>query len=212
MSVDDRVVEYTRALFAPEDPVLTAIREHHAAADLPNIFISPDEARLIQVLLRAVGARRVLEVGTLGGYSGVWIARALPPDGTLVTIERDAARGDIARDAFARAGLADRVELMVGDAQRLLPTLAPEFDAVFLDADKAPLEAYYHEAMRLLRVGGLLLCDNAFIDGRVVDDDDHEPDVEGVRALNRAAARDARLCATIVPIRDGLTVGVKVTA
>jgi predicted O-methyltransferase YrrM len=212
MSVDDRVVQYTRALFAAEDPVLTAIRERHAAAELPDIFISPDEARLIQVLLRAVGARRVLEVGTLGGYSGVWMVRALPLDGTLVTIERDAARATVAQEAFARAGLADRVELIVGDARQLLPTLAPEFDAVFLDADKEPLEAYYHEAMRLLRVGGLLLCDNAFIHGRVVDDEDHEADVEGVRALNRLAAHDARLCATIVPIRDGLTVGLKVSA
>jgi caffeoyl-CoA O-methyltransferase len=210
--VDERLTEYTRALFAPEDDVLRAIRERHQEAALPDIFISPDEARLIQVLLRAINARRVLEVGTLGGYSGVWIMRALPRDGMLVTIECDAERAAIARDAFGLAGVADRVEILVGDGQAVLATLEPHFDAVFLDADKEPLGAYYREAMRLLRVGGVLLCDNAYIHARVVDSDDVAADVEGVRAINRLASEDPRLIATIVPIRDGLTVGVKVSA
>ncbi|NIM52385.1 MAG: O-methyltransferase [Gemmatimonadales bacterium] len=208
--MEERIVEYVRALFAPEDEVLVGIRARHEKDGLPLIFISPEEAKIITVLLAAVGARRVLEVGTLGGYSGVWIARSLPPGGVLVTIERDPAHAQVALEAFAAAGVADRVDLRVGEARDVLATLQPPFDAVFLDADKPPLGDYFHEAMRLLRRGGLLLCDNAFIHGRVVDAGDAEPDVEGVRTLNRLAASDRRLVSAIVPVRDGLTIGVKV--
>jgi predicted O-methyltransferase YrrM len=164
------------------------------------------------VLLRAVGAARVLEVGTLGGYSGVWLARALPPHGRLTTIERDPRHAAVAREAFALAGVADRVTLVEGAALDVLPTLAPGFDAVFLDADKEPLPRYFEWAMRLLRTGGLLLCDNAFFHGAAVDDTDRSAAADGVRAFNRLAASDPRLVATVVPVRDGLVVGVKVGA
>jgi predicted O-methyltransferase YrrM len=210
VSPDERLLAYVRELFAREDDVLATIRARHAADGLPEIFISPEEAQIITVLLTAAGARRVLEVGTLGGYSGVWIARALGPGGRLVTIERDAACAEVARESFRAAGVADRVELVVGEASQVLAKLEPGFDAVFLDADKEPLVGYFQEAMRLLEVGGLLLVDNAFIHGRVADPADREPDVEGVRALNRLAATDERLVSAVVPVRDGLTVGVKV--
>ncbi len=209
MLSDDAILEYIRRLFAAEDDVLAAVRQRHSTEGLPAIHISSDEGKLIAVLLRAVGARRVLEVGTLGGYSGIWIARALPDDGLLTTIERDPKHAGVARESFADAGVVDRVELMEGDALEVLAQLEPGFDAVFLDADKEPLEAYYHEAMRLLRVGGLLLCDNALLNDRVIDDRDDAEDVRGIRACNSLAAKDPRLTATIIPVRDGLLAGIK---
>src|SRR5262245_12921830 len=202
--IDERLQDYVRQLFAPEDRVLTGIREAHKREDLPSIHISPEEGKLLYVLLKLAQARRVLEIGTLGGYSGTWMARALPSDGQLVTIEKDPKHAAVARRAFADAGLSDRVRLIEGAALEVLPTLTPGFDAVFVDADKPPMGRYYEEAVRLLRVGGLLLCDNAFIDGRVADQADRKPDVEGVRECNRLAAADPRIVATIVPERDGL--------
>ncbi len=208
--MDERLARYITELFAAEDDALAAVRSRHAREGLPDILISADEGKLIHVLLRAVRAARVLELGTLGGYSGVWIARALPPEGRLVTVERDPRHAAVARRAFAEAGVADRVELRQGTALDVLPQLVPPFDAVFLDADKENLPAYFDWSMRLLRTGGLLLCDNAFFAGAVVDPAEPSTGAHGVREFNRLAAADPRLAATIVPVRDGLLVGVKV--
>ena len=208
--MDERLARYATELFAPEDRVLAAVRARHAAANLPLIHISADEGKLLYVLLRAVGAARVLEIGSLAGYSGIWIARALAPGGRLITIEKDPRHADLARQAFREAGLADTVRVVEGAALDVLPGLDPGFDAVFVDADKEPMARYFDWSMRLLRTGGLLLCDNAFFHGSVGDEADHSPQAEGVRAFNRLAASDPRLTATVVPIRDGLVVGVKV--
>jgi predicted O-methyltransferase YrrM len=210
MTVNEQLLAYAEQLFAPEDAALHEIRAMQRRAGLPDIAISPDQGKILLVLLRAIGARRVLEIGTLGGYSGVWMARALPPDGRLTTIEYDPRHAAVARDAFRRAGVSQRVELLEGPAIDLLPALQPGYDAVFVDADKAPLEEYFRHAMRLLRPGGLLLCDNAFFNGRVTDPSDRAADIEGVRAFNRLAATDARLVTAVIPVRDGLVVGVKV--
>jgi predicted O-methyltransferase YrrM len=210
--VDERLERYATELFAPEDPILAAIRARHAALDLPPIHISADEGKLLHVLLRAVQARLVLELGALAGYSGVWLARALPVGGRLTTIEQDARHARLARQAFAEAGVSDRVTLIEGAALEVLPTLAPGFDAVFVDADKAPLAQYFEWSVRLLRAGGLLLCDNAFYHGAAVDASDRSPDAVGVRAFNQLAATDPRLVSAVVPIRDGLVIGVKVSA
>jgi len=209
--VDERLARYVTELFAAEDDALAAVRTRHAREGLPDILISADEGKLLHVLLRAVRAARVLELGTLGGYSGVWIARALPPDGCLVTVERDPRHAAVARRAFAEAGVADRVELREGPALDVLPQLAPPFDAAFLDADKENLPVYYDWSLRLLRTGGLLLCDNAFFAGAVVEPAERSAGADGVREFNRLAAADPRLVATIVPVRDGLLVGVKVS-
>jgi predicted O-methyltransferase YrrM len=209
MMRDESTLAYIRRLFAAEDAALQSARRRHESDDLPTIHISPDEGKLLHVLLRAVRARRVLEIGTLGGYSGIWIARALPEGGTLTTIERDPRHAAVARRSFREAGVADQIELLEGDARRILGSLTPGFDAVFVDADKAPLPTYYRESMRLLREGGLLLCDNSLYHERVIDPTDDADDVRGVREFNRLAAADERLAATVVPIRDGLLVGVK---
>lgn len=201
--------DYIRELFAAEDDALQRIRERHESEHLPAIHISADEGQLLAVLVRAVGARSVLEIGALGGYSGVWIARALPEDGRLTTIECDAHHAAVARQAFAEAGVAHKVELLEGAALEVLPGLTPGFDAVFVDADKEPLASYYHASMRLLRVGGLLLCDNALLSGRAADPSVTDAEALGVRAFNQLASEDARLAATIIPVRDGLLAGIK---
>ena len=210
--MDEQLQRYVTELFAVEDPILAAIRARHAAAELPPIHISPDEGKLLHLLLLAIQASTVLEIGSLGGYSGVWLARALPAQGRLTTIEKDPRHARIARQAFAEAGLDARVRLIEGAALDVLPTLTPGFDAVFVDADKEPLAQYFEWSMRLLRPGGLLLCDNAFFHGAAIDPQDRSGAAEGVRAFNRLAANDPRLVATIVPVRDGLVVGVKVKA
>ncbi len=209
MTITEQLLSYAEQLFASEDAALREVRALQRREGLPDIAISPDEGKILHVLIRAVGAQRVLEIGTLGGYSGVWIARALGPEGRLTTIEADPKHASVARRAFARAGVEHQVELLEGRALDILPTLPPGFDAVFVDADKQPLEQYFRHGMRLLRAGGLLLCDNSFFNGRVTDPSDTQPDIEGVRAFNRLAATDRRLVATIVPVRDGLLVGVK---
>jgi caffeoyl-CoA O-methyltransferase len=210
--VDERLERYVTDLFAVEDPILAAIRARHAAAALPPINISPEEGKLLHLLLLAIQATTVLEVGTLGGYSGVWMARALPPQGKLTTIEKDSRHAAIAREAFAAAGLSSRVQLIEGSALDVLPTLTPGFDAVFIDADKEPLPQYFEWGVRLLRRGGLLLCDNAFFHGAAIDESDRSGAALGVRAFNLLAAADPRLMATVVPVRDGLLVAVKVSA
>ncbi len=208
--MDERLARYVTELFAAEDPILAAIRARHDALQLPPIHISPDEGKLLHVLLRAIEATSVLEIGSLAGYSGVWLARALPDHGCLTTIERDPRHAALARQAFAEAGVEAKVRLLEGAALQVLPTLAPGFDAVFVDADKEPLARYFEWSVKLLRPGGLLLCDNAFFHGSVIDAADRSPEAEGVRAFNRLAARDPRVVSAVVPIRDGLVVGVKV--
>jgi len=207
--VDERFERYITELFAAEDPILSKIRARHESEKLPAINVSPEEGKLLYLLLLLIQAKHVLEIGSLGGYSGVWLARALPADGRLVTIERDPKHARIAREAFAAAGLQDRIELIEGPALDVLPTLKPGFDAVFIDADKEPLPHYFAWGMKLLRRGGLLLCDNAFFHGAAVDPNDDSPNAEGVRKFNELASRDPRLVATIIPVRDGLVIGVK---
>lgn len=207
--MSDRIADYIAALFAPEDDVLRTLREEADRGGLPPIAIPPETGRLLQVLLRAIGARRVLEVGTLGGYSAIWMARALPLDGRILSLEIDPARAEFARRHIARAGFAHVVEVRVGAALHLLPALDGErFDAVFLDADKEPLPTYFEWALRLLRPGGLVIADNALRGGRVLDADDADPDVRGVRELNRKLAADPRVTGLVLPIGDGVAVGV----
>ena len=207
--MDERLERYVTELFAAEDETLQKIRARHDVEKLPPINVSPEEGKLLYLLLLMVQAKRVLEIGSLGGYSGVWLARALPADGTLITIEKDPRHARIAREGFRAAGLERRVELIEGAALEILPTLTPGFDAVFIDADKEPLPTYFDWGMRLLRTGGLLLCDNAFFHGAAVNEDDRSGNALGVRAFNKLAASDPRLVATIIPVRDGLVVGLK---
>jgi len=207
--MSDDITAYIAELFSPEDDVLRAVRDAAARAGMPPIAVVPETGRFLQVLLRAAGARRVLELGTLGGYSAICMARALPADGRIISLEVSPEHAAFARRQLERAGVADRVDVRTGAALDLLPALAGErFDAVFLDADKASLPAYFDWAMRLLRSGGLVIADNTLRGGRVLDADDHDPDLLGIREFNRKLATDPRVTGLVVPIGDGVGVGV----
>lgn len=206
----DGLGAYVRRLFAREDEVLRATQAAADDAGLPRIQLPPATARAVQVLVRATGGRRVLEVGTLGGYSAVWLARALAPDGRLVTIEGDERHAAVAKRSLDRAGVASRVDVRVGDGLAEMAALAPDgsFDAVFVDADKERYAAYLDEAARLLRPNGLFLADNAFWKGRVLAPRPGGRS-EHVHRFNERLAADARFTATLLPVGDGLAVGVR---
>ena len=205
----DRAGDYIAGLFSAEDELLASLREEADRTGLPPIAISPDEGRLLQVLLHAVNAARVLEVGTLGGYSAICMARALPPDGRLLSIEIEEKHATFARRYIDRAELGDRIEVRVGRALDVLPSLDGErFDAIFLDADKEPLPTYFDWALRLVRPGGLIIADNALWGGRVYDGDESDERTRGVREFNHRMATDPRVLGIIVPTHDGVAVAV----
>lgn len=190
----DRALE---AWLGADDAALRAASEAATRAGLPEIAVSPAQGRLLFVLARAIGARRMLEVGTLAGYAAIWLARALPSDGRLVTLEIDAERADLARRNLARAGLDDRVEVVVGPALDALDAMvaaqAPPFDLVFIDADKERCADYLDRAVALSRVGSLIVVDNIVRRGRLVDAGTGDPSVDGVRAMMDIVARHPRL-------------------
>lgn len=210
---DDATIRYIRSLFGVEDNLLQSIRAEIKQHGLRQMNIRPEEAQVIQLLLKAIGARRVVEVGTMFGYSGVWIVRALPPDGHLSTIERDPERAEIAQEFFQKAGAADRVSLHVGPALSILNRLSADapYDAVFIDANKDDYPAYLSWAVKHVRVGGMIMGHNAFMGGAVVDFPE-PPDrmVAGVLAFNRYVADNPHLHGTIIPIGDGITAALKI--
>jgi predicted O-methyltransferase YrrM len=209
MSTPDGAGDYIVGLFGAEDELLATLREDADRTGLPPIAISADEGRLLQVLLTAIGARRVLEVGTLGGYSAICMARALPPDGHLLSLEIEERHAAFARRYVDRAGLANRVEIRVGRALDVLPSLDGErFDAMFLDADKEPLPTYFDWALRLVRPGGLIIGDNALWGGRVYAGESTDARTRGVQEFNRRMASDPRVLSILVPTHDGVAVGV----
>lgn len=202
------VDEYLAGRLLSPDETLRAALEASAAGGLPAIQVSDLQGQLLHLLARMAGARRILEIGTLGGYSTIWLARALPHGGRLVSLERSAHHAEVARANLERAGMADRVEVVVGPALETLPTLARHedgpFDFVFIDADKGSNAKYLRHALDLTRPGAVVVVDNVVRHGTVADADSDEPDVVGTRAmLDLAGATDA-LDATVVQ-----TVGVK---
>ena len=203
-------VRYVAELFAPEDDVLARLRREALDAGLPQISIDAEEGKLLQVLLRAIGAVRVVELGTLGGYSAIWMARALPEVGLLITLEREPARAELALRFIEQAGLANRVDVRVGAAAELLPEIAEEgpFDAVFVDADKRSYPLYLEWCAANVRAGGLVVGHNAFQKGRILEDDANDPDVLGIREFNRRLAGDRRFTSIVVPTRDGMAIAV----
>jgi predicted O-methyltransferase YrrM len=205
----DRAGEYITSLFSAEDQLLASLREEAEREGLPAIAISADEGRLLQVFLTSIGARRVLEVGTLGGYSAICMARALPNNGRVLSIEIEEKHAQFARRYIERAELSERIEVRVGRALDVLPALdGQRFDAMFLDADKEPLPTYFDWALRLVRPGGLVIGDNALWGGRVYATSDNDPKTRAVREFNRRMATDPRVLGIIVPTHDGVAVAI----
>jgi predicted O-methyltransferase YrrM len=207
--MSDGVNEYITGLFAREDDLLRELRDEAARAGLPAISVPPETARFLQVLVRASNASRVLEVGTLGGYSAIWMARAMGEGGSILSLEINPEHAVFARRYIERAGLTHAIEVRVGPALQLLPTLDGEkFDIVFLDADKEPLPTYLDWALRLLRPGGLVIADNTLRGGRVADPSENDDQLRAIREFNRKLASNSRLTGLVVPIGDGVAVGV----
>lgn len=196
------VDQYITDLLVPSDPALEAALEASAAAGLPAINVAPNQGKLLEILARLTGARAILEIGTLGGYSTIWLARALPADGRLITLEADPKHAEVARANIARAGLAASVEVRLGKALETLPAVAAEghgpFDLVFIDADKPNNPDYFAWAMRLTRPGSLIIVDNVVRDGAVADPNSTDPSVQGVRRLNEIVAAEPRVSATAI--------------
>lgn len=211
-ALHDALTAYIRDLYAPEDDALQAIRAETEAQGMPLIQVRPEEGRTLHFLLAAIGAQRVVEIGTLAGYSGVWIARALPPGGLLITLEYDERHTEVARRSFEGAGVADKVEIRSGRALDTLKGLSAEgpFDAVFIDADKQTYPAYLDWAVENVRPGGLILGHNAFLHGAIIEPGERDPaHVEGVRAFNRRLADDPRLLGLIIPVGDGIAAALR---
>lgn len=194
-------------LFGLSDEILDGALRRSEEAGLPSISVSPSLGRLLHVLALARGARTILEIGTLGGYSAIWMARALPSEGRLISLEHEPTHAEVARENVRVAGLADRVEIRVGRALDLLATMEDEdlepFDMVFIDADKPPYTEYLHASLRLGRPGTLIVADNVVRGGRILDPGEDEA-AAGVARFNTALAEEDSVAAGVVQ-----TVGVK---
>jgi predicted O-methyltransferase YrrM len=198
------VDRYIAERFIPEDPALDEALRESDRARLPSIAVSAAQGKWLHLLARAIGARRILEIGTLGGYSGIWLGRALPTDGRLTTLELDAAHANVARKNFVRAGLGEVIDIRLGPALQTLPTLRGPFDLIFIDADKPGYTEYFGWAVRLARPGALIIADNVVRNGEVVDLASTDEAVKGIQRFNAAVAAEPRVTATAIQ-----TVGVK---
>jgi predicted O-methyltransferase YrrM len=196
------VDDYFNERLVPADPELEAALRHSATAGLPSISVSRSQGKMLFLLARILGARAILEIGTLGGYSTIWLARALPAGGRLITLELEAKHAEVARANIEHAGLADVVELRTGPALETLPRLAAEgcgpFDLIFIDADKESIPEYFRWALRLSRPGSLILVDNVVRKGAVIDSGNDDPRVQGVRRFTELVAKEPRVSAVAV--------------
>ncbi len=206
---------YITSLFAPEDAALAQTRAEMESGNLPKINVSASEGKLLHLLALMQGAKRILEIGTLGGYSGIWLARALPEDGSLVSLELDPHHAEVAKANLERAGLRAKVEIRVGPAGETLAQMEADgeapFDLVFIDADKDGYVEYLHRAFALTREGGLILGDNTLPDSIFSD-----TETSGTKRYNEAVAAHPHLVTTLIPVLrdrgiDGLTISVKRT-
>jgi predicted O-methyltransferase YrrM len=209
------VDQYITDLLVPSDPTLEAALQDSEKAGLPSIQVTANQGKLLWMLARVQGARSILEIGTLGGYSTIWLARALPRGGRLVTLEIDPKHAEVARRNVARAGLAEVVELIQGRALDTLPRMEAEgrgpFDLIFIDADKPALPDYFTWSLKLSRTGSVIIVDNVVRDGAVTDPASTDPNVQGVRRMNQLIAAERHVSATTIQTvgskgYDGFTV------
>ena len=210
--VPDAVEQYLASLNRTHDAVLDEIAREGARNDLP--LVDAEVGALLRVLATSISARRVLEIGTAIGYSGIWLAGALPPDGSLITMEMDQDRARQARDNFARAGLADRISVIVGDAKLTIAKVSGPFDLIFQDGSKQLYTPLLDRLVSLLRPGGLLVTDNVLWDGEVVPGFQSRPvrdeaDTRAIAEYNQRVASFPNLLTAVIPLRDGVSISVK---
>lgn len=202
------VDQYFSGSLLPSDPILESALEASVAAGLPAISVSPNQGKLLQMLAQIVGARSILEIGTLGGYSTIWLARGLRAGGRLITLEVDPKHAEVAQLNVARAGLRDVVDVRIGNAVEILPQLSAErrgpFDLIFIDADKPNIPTYFEWALKLSRPGTLIVVDNVVRSGAVIDADSSDPSVQGVRRFIELLGAELRASGTVIQ-----TVGIK---
>ncbi len=211
-----RVDQYIEQLFNPHDEALAQNLQSAQAADLPTINVSPNEGKLLYLIAKMAGAKRVLEIGTLGGYSTTWLARALPADGKVITLELDEKHAAVARQNLDRAGVADRVEVRVGRAadtlRRMIDQREASFDLIFIDADKTSYVEYLDLSLQLAHSGTVILADNLIRNGRVIDEQPGDASARGAKAFNEALAAHHQLESIILPIirtnLDGLSISI----
>jgi predicted O-methyltransferase YrrM len=212
-----QVDKYISSLLAREDKVLTDTIKSLDTEGLPQHSISANQGKFLQVMMIACNAKKVLELGTLGGYSTIWLARALPDDGKLITIELDEHHAAVAQKNIDNAGLSQKVNLKVGKALDILPQIIAEhdepFDMIFIDADKPPYTAYFDFALQLSRPGTLIICDNVIREGKVLDNNSSDEKVQGVQRLNKMLSENKKVTATIlhsvgVKEYDGMAIAV----
>jgi predicted O-methyltransferase YrrM len=193
---------YLTEMLVPPDAALDGALRASDAAGLPAISVTPAQGKLLYVLAKLQGARSILEIGTLGGYSTIWLARALPPDGRVVTLEVESRHADVARENIARAELDDVVEVRVGHALDTLPQIASEgagpFDLIFIDADKPNIPEYFAWALSLSRRGSLIIVDNVIREGAITDAGSDDPSVQGARRMFELLAAEPRVSATSI--------------
>jgi caffeoyl-CoA O-methyltransferase len=208
---NDEVSSYIKSLFAQEDRALQQVRTDTPKRGLPAIHITAEEGRFLQFLVRACGAQKVLEIGTLGGYSGIWIARGLTLNGKLITLEINPVHAEIAAEHFALAGVDDRVDIRVGDAHQTLRQLTNEepFDFIFIDADKTSYPDYFEWALEHTRPGAIIAAHNAFGSGAIIGGDIQNQYTALMGKFNRRLAHESHLISTIFPAGDGTLVAVK---
>jgi predicted O-methyltransferase YrrM len=202
------VDRYISEQLVPEDPALVAALKASAAAGLPEIQVAPNQGKFLSMLVQLMGARSILEIGTLGGYSTIWLGRALPKDGRLITLEVDPKHAEVSRSNIERAGLSQVVEVRLGSALESLPKIAAErrgpFDLIFIDADKASIPQYFTWSLELSRPGSLIVVDNVVRGGAVIEPNSDDESVQGVRKFFSMLATEPRVTATALQ-----TVGVK---
>jgi predicted O-methyltransferase YrrM len=194
------VDQYTTGLLMPSDPALDAALAASDAAGLPSISVSPSQGKMLMLLARLAGASRILEIGTLGGYSTIWLARSLSPGGRVITLEADSKHAEIARGNIARAGFANVVEVRLGDARTGIQQLAAEgpFDLIFIDADKQSIPHYLEWSLKLSHPGSLIIVDNVVRDGALIDAKNEDPNVIGARRMHEMLAAEPRVSATTI--------------
>jgi predicted O-methyltransferase YrrM len=196
------VDQYTTDLLLPEDAVLDAALAASEAAGLPSISVSPSQGKLLMLLAQLAGAKQILEIGTLGGYSTIWLARALAPGGRLITLEASSKHAEVARGNIARAGFAEMVEVRLGDARAGIQQLAVEgrgnFDLIFIDADKQSIPHYLEWSLKLSHRGSLIIVDNVIRDGALIDAKSDDPNVLGARRMHEMLAAEPRVSATTI--------------